>query len=770
MPYTFSIFWVSVGTLTFEVVLTRIFALTYWHHFASLLISLALLGFGTAGSLLPSFLPRLSRRPAEALAGSAWAAAAAMPLCYLGALAVGLEPLALAWSWTAWRDLALVCLLLLSPFLLAAGHIGLVLAWTDAPAKAYAANLAGSAAGCLLAAGALAHMTPNQAVYLAVLSTLAGGAAPAMKCPRRFLSAWVLASAGLGVFLAWHPLPLEFAAFKDRSAALAARDSRLETRTVGLQGVVEVIGGASFHYAPGLSLSCRATLPPQRGLFVDGDLAGPITQLTGRGGIPAFVDCLLARVPYEVIRPERVLILNPGGGLNVLAALQGGSPRVTVLEEDSNIAALMTGAWSAFSGGLYRRPEIEVVCDDPLAVLSRDPTTYDLIVVGHGGRWESGSASGLGVTRLFTVDGVRRMLQRLTPTGMLALAGPLMNPPRPSIKALATAAEAGARLGLDSERAVAVVRDWNTVLVMVKPQGFDPVDCDRLRTAAERRCFDLSVLPGLRPEEWNRFHVLPGEPLAEAGRLIVAGRAEAVYDDSAFNLRPASRDRPYFFNFFRGRTLWRILDPRGGTPLAATEWGLLFTWAGLAAVAALATAGIVLPLFSVGRPPAGMAFFGLIGLGYMLAEITLLAEIIYRLGHPALAVPLVVGVVLLASGLGSRLWGNRRPGRFAYVAATLLPLTLLGIRFLPGGTPAAGIMLIPAALVMGVPFAGGVTHLIGPNAEARAWAFGVNGFCGVAGAMAAGLICVQLGHSAGIMSAAVCYLAAGWSSRGGRHA
>ena len=48
----FGIFFVSVAVLVFQVVLTRIFAIMMWYHFAYLIISLALLGFGASGSLL----------------------------------------------------------------------------------------------------------------------------------------------------------------------------------------------------------------------------------------------------------------------------------------------------------------------------------------------------------------------------------------------------------------------------------------------------------------------------------------------------------------------------------------------------------------------------------------------------------------------------------------------------------------------------------------------------------------------------------------------
>ena len=58
------LFLVALSTLMYEILLTRIFSVTIWYHFAYLTISTALLGFGAAGSLLvakPSLLDRLRR-------------------------------------------------------------------------------------------------------------------------------------------------------------------------------------------------------------------------------------------------------------------------------------------------------------------------------------------------------------------------------------------------------------------------------------------------------------------------------------------------------------------------------------------------------------------------------------------------------------------------------------------------------------------------------------------------------------------------------------
>ena len=180
-----SVFLVSAGALTYEMALTRLFSLTYWHHFAALVVALALTGFGSAGSLLALVLPSLKSRRGSWLVFSAFLAAGAMLLGYSAAGAVGLEPLELAWSGRAWLRLALVCLILIVPFGLAAAHVALVLSWSARPNEAYAFNLAGSGLGSLATAWMLSCLPPALILYPAAGAVLLGGAVQALGLRRK---------------------------------------------------------------------------------------------------------------------------------------------------------------------------------------------------------------------------------------------------------------------------------------------------------------------------------------------------------------------------------------------------------------------------------------------------------------------------------------------------------------------------------------------------------------------------------------------------------
>src|ERR1700746_1567904 len=58
----------SAGLLPYEVLLTRLFSIVQWHHFAYMIISIALLGYGASGTFLAFVQDRLRRHVASVFA------------------------------------------------------------------------------------------------------------------------------------------------------------------------------------------------------------------------------------------------------------------------------------------------------------------------------------------------------------------------------------------------------------------------------------------------------------------------------------------------------------------------------------------------------------------------------------------------------------------------------------------------------------------------------------------------------------------------------
>jgi hypothetical protein len=195
--------------------------------------------------------------------------------------------------------------------------------------------------------------------------------------------------------------------------------------------------------------------------------------------------------------------------------------------------------------------------------------------------------------------------------------------------------------------------------------------------------------------------------------------------------------------------------------------------------AVLVAATIVLPLRATVRDAGwrlavgGTAYFALIGVGFMMAEVALLQRMGVFLGHPVHALSVVLFSLILAAGLGS-LASERlpldRPGRLAAWAALtaaylfLLPAWLppLLLRLDAAGLPArAGLcvlVLAPAGFLMGFGFPTGMRLASRVDAGPTPWFWGINGAAGVLAASLAVLTSLALGIDQTLRAGAACYL------------
>ncbi len=163
----------SAAALLLQVALTRVFSVAQFYHFAFLVVSLALLGFGASGSVLALWpgLRRVAWRPWFAL-GFALTAVVA----YLFDNHFAFDSYSIAWDPDqAWLLVANL-LLLAVPFAFAGLLIGSMLtAGAGEAGRIYAANLLGSAAGAIGAIIVMSRLSSAQAILLcAVLGATAG--------------------------------------------------------------------------------------------------------------------------------------------------------------------------------------------------------------------------------------------------------------------------------------------------------------------------------------------------------------------------------------------------------------------------------------------------------------------------------------------------------------------------------------------------------------------------------------------------------------------
>ncbi len=203
--------------LAYEVLLTRLFSIVLWHHFAYMIISAAMLGYGASGAALALLKEKIAPHFGVAYVIAAAALAVLMPTAFLLAQQVPFNPLELLWDKTQPAKLLAVYLLMMLPFFCGGLGIGLVFArFGKQAARIYAFDILGAGAGSLGVIGLLFFMPPGQ--VLTALTALALLAAAIAAIELKLRAKWLAGLlSGLAVLaaVALPGIPVHPSSYKD---------------------------------------------------------------------------------------------------------------------------------------------------------------------------------------------------------------------------------------------------------------------------------------------------------------------------------------------------------------------------------------------------------------------------------------------------------------------------------------------------------------------------------------------------------------------------
>lgn len=772
----------------FEINLTRLYSVAQFYHFAFMIISLAMLGFGASGAWLALF-PRLGRRhPRRTLAWLACGYGITSLGAYLALNWLPFDSFSIAWDRRQAVILVVQYIVLSFPFLCSGAALGLLFSVDpQRVGRLYAVNLAGSALGCVLALLVPVWVRGEGIVWLSVI--VGGGAALGFIWPgyRKARSsgapehvvavlAGMVAIGGITLLLASPAvLDLRLSPYKSLSYALQFPSAQVTSQQWNGFSRVDVVESAGIRSLPGLSYRYMAAPPPQRGLLVDGDDLNPILALSPETASPAdlaFTDYLPTAIAYQ-LRPEaRALVLEPRGGLETWVALAQGAAHVTAVEANPLIVTV--------AGEIYAPPRVTAVLEDSRSFVRRTPSRYDVVTLPLTTPYRPirSGAYSLSEDYRYTVEAFRDYLHALAPGGLLVVTRWLQTPPSESLRAFALAVTAVEQTGGDPAQQIVAFRGYATLTSLVKTAPFTPAELDTIRTFAAERAFDMVYAPDISPDEVNRFNVLaePEYYRTFTGLLAAEDRA-AWYAAYPFDVTPPTDTHPFFGHFFKwsqARQVWAELG-KTWQPFGGAGYFVLAALLLLAIGAAVVV--ILLPVAALRRDRsvdnrAGLVYFGLLGLGFMLVEIPLLQRFILFLGHPAYAMTTVLFAILFFSGIGSA-FSQRISTRLALALLVgLIGVYAVGLPWLFARTLAwplgarmlvAALALAPAGLLMGMPFPQGLRRLGASSSRPEMllpWAWGINGALSVVASVLAALLALSFGFDVVLLCGALCYAGA----------
>ncbi|GFP19450.1 hypothetical protein HKBW3S03_00955 [Candidatus Hakubella thermalkaliphila] len=403
-----AIFLVSVATLSFQIVLTRVFSLAQGHHFAFMVVSIALLGFGVSGTILSLFESLVRDLTPKRLSYLAFLFSLG---CLGGYVLVNYTPFdsyQIAWDRRQVVFLVIYYLSLLVPFLFSGLISGATIsAYPDKVSRIYFYSLSGSSVGSLsvillipwLGGAGVIVISALLGLAASFLLTLARTRGPAPDrswkdfwdsfrnpekmgghegsekagkfFPKGFwstlppfpLRVLIVGSALLLLFFLLRPpdfLQIRMSPYKSLSVISRYPDSRMVYSRWNPFSKVDVIDSDAIKSAPGLSLAYHDLPPKQMGITIDGDDLSPITRFEDERSAE-FTRHMVTSVVYRLKERPRVLIIEPRGGLNLLQALSYRPDSIWVVESNPTIIELMEREYAEFSGDIYDRENVRVV-------------------------------------------------------------------------------------------------------------------------------------------------------------------------------------------------------------------------------------------------------------------------------------------------------------------------------------------------------------------------------------------------------------------------
>ncbi|MCD6362301.1 MAG: hypothetical protein J7M38_15700 [Armatimonadetes bacterium] len=765
----------SLATLTFEVGLTRAFSVLLRYHFVFLAISLATCGLGVGGLLDFLALRRRGRRAGtEALAplalGAAVAFAASIALLFSPPMAARLTSLAVVGG---------ICIV---PFILVGAFLSHAFAaWSAQGGRLYFYDLSGAALGSCVVIIALQLVgATNVPLLCGVLAAAAATATAAGLRPR-------LAGAGLGAVLAAGLIINLRAPFISLpaippSAGHNAKPLFMELGDPNIK--VEIVHTRWNAFAR--TDVVRYARPDGRfhdedELYVYTDGEVPTNIIPFNGDLQDFADHygdFIGFFPFRTARPDQVLLIGPGGGLDVLMALAAGASNIEGAELNPSMLPIVRH-YRDFAGPVYDYSNVHVRVEEGRSYVRRSDRSYDLIYMALTKTATTASSSlALVESYVHTVEGFQDYLRHLSDNGRIAV---VCQHPLVLMRLYLTAREALVREGVPPEQAL---RHLAALSVPPEKYRFGPyrhlLMVGRRPLAPERsaelarQVIALGLVPVFFPGAYEP------EPFAElaSGRVSMDDFVRHVdrwWSAVPVNVAPCTDDRPFVIDFNPG------IPPRMRN----------FTIGVFLLVVLFSAVTIIYLARERGGAGRGLltgavVYFCLLGAGYMLVEVCLAQKLILYLGYPALTLSVILFSLLVGSGAGS-LFSQRWPRAVMFRAGAWASLGVAaGIVVLMAVLPpllnatlawptvarclVAMLILMPLGFAMGTPFPTGLREVGSWPGNIVPWAWGINGVASVLGSLLAMLLAKFFGFQTVLLGGAAVYavvfaLAAFWSGR-----
>jgi predicted membrane-bound spermidine synthase len=768
------IFLTSFSLIAFEITASRVLSVLLSYHYVFVILCLALFGLGLGGMFVHFFRPQipLEEKRFTVLAFFASLYSLAIPFSIIFIIQFGyIDKIQI--------NILFHGFLLLIPFFLA----GVLLAelyrlFPMISAKIYGADLIGAAAGsfgAILFLNILGGISTN--FLLGVMASLAAVffAMEGLRESRKGLLissiTFLILAILLGINLVGGYLldiPVGANPTKEIHDALSSfRGKIIETRWSAF-GRTDLVEFSKY--------------PDHMDIYIDGTAGSPMYRFNGNVNDPgSTISSLKATFPgyfpFLYLKEEErhnALIIGPGGGRDILLALMGGVQKITAVEINKDLVD-MVRRYSWFNGGIYTDfDNVNIVVDEGRNFLKRQEEKYDIIMLSLPVTNSSRSLEGYALTEnfIFTTESISDYLDHLTDEGRLVFVG---HNDAEILRLLCVSLAALYKRGVNIATAmkqIYIVGSDEYLVFVLKRTPFKPKEVFPIYQAMHQ--FELESILSYFPHIRQPGALNPALMALGSGRITFNDFVKMV-KERGYDISPVTDNSPFFYKFEVG-------TPK---PVSMVFWS---------AVILSVLIILVPPLYlkkgithrealslnkryfdkSLLRPAV---LFSMLGMGFMLVEISLIQRFMLFLGYPVISLAVLLSSLLGGAGMGS-LWSGRfapdKINRGIAMSSLSIVVMVLGYIFL---LPivfdqllgldlfvrilASIFILLPLGFLMGIPFPLGIRWLKERRLETLIpWMWGINGVSSVLGSVMTIVVAMSFGFTEAILISAVCYFIA----------
>ncbi|MCX7816666.1 MAG: hypothetical protein N2317_04035 [Syntrophales bacterium] len=772
---------ISSITIAYQIVLMQFLSTTQWYHFAYMVISIALLGFGASGTVLcftgerwckrfEWFFPSLTITMGATIAGCS--TIVQHPLLRFDSYMIFLGAI-------PFFKLLLTYVTFTVPFLLAGTAIGLTfIKYRNHIGLVYFWNLIGAATGGVISLLLLNSLHLSYITGVLGLFTIVCGSISLPHKRNAFTILLIFLTTIYIVYEIKNPKKLIPSEYKDISRVLLYPSAKIEKEVFSSYGLLQIVSSPIVRFAPGLSLVYTGNVPNVRSVFINGDYVGPIPSGTA-SEIINILDHTTQCLPYHIGPRKKILILGASTGVHAFHAIAKNPHKVTIVEMNPILVNLIREELSHHELPKNDWSKIDLINDDPRGWLQKTKEKFDTVILpvlyaSFGGT----GMNALSEHYLFTIDALEDMWQILTPDGIIIITCFVDNPPRYSLRLLASLLQLLENRGIkDTKNHIAAVQSWNTITFVVKKSVLTPKEVVNIKRFCNIMKFTPLIIPNERPQQSLIHHGSSEELLPSAIDQLLSPGRETFIKEYEFHISPVTDMKPFFAQFLKLEKVPYLARIIGRTNLPFLEVGYIVVFLTLLQILPLAFTLIVPALLQKNKDPKigkkrVFFYFGGIGMGFMCAEIALINLYNLYFGFPIKTAAYVIAFVLLASGLGSYFTTkiNSFKEKIEEIHLVLIPplMILYAILLYPAIKHTMGypfivkkilfiIFTFPPAFLMGMPFPLGVRSITHKNSHLFAWAWGVNGCFSVLGSVVSMIISVEWGFSSLLFFASFAY-------------